>query len=98
MAEIIVCANRSAPPPGKESGWWRTGDPVLVRPDGFGWGREELNPAKFEILKLPGLPVQAVERFLEAGTRTQDGRRKFNIDVAAKRAINKETGGVDHQF
>jgi hypothetical protein len=55
MAEILVL-NRSDLPPGS---LWEQGDPVVVAPDGWAWGREERNVAKFRIVRI-AQPLRAV--------------------------------------
>jgi hypothetical protein len=97
MAEVLTCRNRAPAPPGKEDGWWKDEDPVVVMPDGHPWGTEERNLAKFDIVKFPGLSVEALAFLLEEipeadrgpGNR---GRRKFRLKKATKKIHDRKTG------
>ncbi len=63
MAEILVKLSDNDPS-GKNPGAYRPGMPVVVKPDGWRWGREE-GPPKFFIVKIPGVPVEEVEKYIE---------------------------------
>lgn len=116
MAEILVHASgRKAALP--EHGWQR-GDIVDVKPDGHVWGRMESKaaymaaggdparwPGRFGIIKIPGLTLGQIARYLERrGEEGQIGalRRgwKFDLDAAsaamsvAKRREYQDTGAV----
>jgi hypothetical protein len=89
MAEVLVCKNRGPAPAGKEEGWWKDDDPVVVMPDGWPWGPEELDTSKFEIAKFPGVLPETIEAFLE--NWPGKGRRKFKIKLIEKKIIDRET-------
>ena len=50
-------------------GAYKRGDIVVVRPDGWSWGRKEVLAAnqggKFSIIKLPDLTVAEAEEYLQ---------------------------------
>lgn len=61
MAELLVKGVDS----GSVSGLsWMQGQPVVVMEDGHQWGAAEVFPA-FAVLKLPGVPVERLQRFLD---------------------------------
>lgn len=74
--ELLV---RSTDAPVPDSpGAWRRGDVVVVMPDGHPWGREELNPAKFRVVKRPGIAVRDADPRLTASvTQVTDGREEL---------------------
>jgi hypothetical protein len=87
MAEVLVLVEDR---PVKDSAdrWYR-GMPVIVKPNGWRWGRLE-RPPKFIVLEFPRLSVEeAVKEFMEQdledsliGNREVDiyARRKYRID------------------
>ena len=64
MAEILIKAtdNSVVDPVEDREGCYKKGDPVVVMPDGHGWGRKEGLPA-FVILKIPGVHVSAIKQY-----------------------------------
>lgn len=96
MAEILLCNGRSPAPAGKETGWWKDGDPVVVMPDGHSWGAEELNEGKFKILKAPGVSVEEVEAYIVSWPG--NSRRRFRINHFLKQIVDKNDESVVHQF
>jgi hypothetical protein len=83
VAEILVRAADSVhPDPGVDAvGCYKRGDPVVVMPDGHPWGVAELDPARFYVIRLPGVPVAALLRYLAPEThpteRGPDGRPRI---------------------
>lgn len=51
------------------------GDVIEVRPDGAKYGRQERNPAKFVIIRVPGLPYETNRLFQDPVT-TGSGKNK----------------------
>lgn len=66
MAQILVKAvDATHPDPEKDRrGCYKRGMPVVVMPDTHTWGREEGLP-KFVIIKIPGVPADAVKKYIE---------------------------------
>ena len=69
----------------------KRGDVVVVCPDGWNWGTEELSNPHWRILKLPNIPVEQMQQFLSEEpetdpanpSRTRQRRGfKFNVDGA----------------
>lgn len=73
MAELLIMARSAThPDPAKDrAGCWKRGMVVTVQPDGHRWGKRETAPA-FCVLKMPGIPVDRVEKYLVAYD-VQDG-------------------------
>ena len=66
MAEFLICnreTNGTKDPALNLTECWHLHDVVLVMPDGHKWGREERNPEKFRILKVPGLSVEEAREY-----------------------------------
>lgn len=85
MAELLIKAaedDRLPETPGK----WKTGMPVVAKPDGHEWGKKE-GPPRFYIMKFPGMSVDELKEYVEQETEeTEHGkkmlsRRKFKLDV-----------------
>lgn len=76
MAEILIKAvsATSSDPEKDQRGCYKRGMPVVVMPDGHAWGRKEGLP-NFVLLKLPGVSVERVRRFIEPD-READGLRE----------------------
>ncbi|MEM4359711.1 MAG: hypothetical protein QXT45_04225 [Candidatus Bilamarchaeaceae archaeon] len=65
MAEILIKAvDAYNVDPEVDKACYKAGMPVVVMPDGHKWGREE-GPPKFIVLKLPGVPVEEVKKYVE---------------------------------
>lgn len=66
MAEILIKAvDATHSDPDKDRrGCYKQGMPVVVQPDGHQWGSAEGLP-NFVILKLPGIPVDKVQKFID---------------------------------
>lgn len=69
MAEILVKAvDAEHSDPQKDArGCYKRGMPVVVMPDGHRWGKKEGLP-KFVIIKMPGVPVETVQKYIEPQT------------------------------
>ena len=61
MAEILILARTDLP---VDPAIYQRGDPVVVFPDGHLWGTEELNSAKFIIVKIPGVDPETLKSYL----------------------------------
>jgi hypothetical protein len=74
MAEILVKAHDSTHiDPMKDSrACFKRGHPVVVMPDGHQWGTEERLP-KFVVLKVPGVPVDRMKKYVSEWTAPQTG-------------------------
>lgn len=84
--ELLVKAI-DASNPVYDAGCYKAGMIVLAKPDGHEWGRLE-GPPTFAIIRLPGVPVEAVEKFLEPETdplvpEVPVRRRQYAIDIPA---------------
>jgi hypothetical protein len=66
MAQILVKAINQNHPDADEDrrGCYKRGMPVVVMPDSHTWGRQECLP-KFVIIKLPGVSVDTVRKYIE---------------------------------
>jgi len=79
----------------------KRGDVIVVCPDGWPWGREEVNAPHWTIIKLPGVPVEEVEHLVSPEPQTDPHnpsktlqRRMWKLDLdhpAAKGRIDKDT-------
>lgn len=67
----------------------KRGDVVVVQPDGWPWGREELTNPDWRIIKLPNVTVAEMQQFLSAEPITDPAaqsrtrlRRWYYVDTA----------------
>lgn len=71
MAEVLIMARNSP------SGGYRRGDIVTIQSDGHEWGLLE-RPPDFYLLKVPGVSVVRLERYLADWTDTLNlGQRRL---------------------
>jgi hypothetical protein len=98
VAELLIVSNDRPVPdsPGK----WREGETVIVRPDGWQWGREELNTDKFVILSIPDAVVEDVLDFQHEDWDTPGDpetpmhhRRRFVIPSGLMSALKNAPAG-----
>lgn len=70
MAELLVkSVSATHPDPGKDArGCYKQLDPVVAMPDGHAWGSEELNTAKFWVVKITGATVEDLRPYLRSLT------------------------------
>jgi len=63
MAELLIkSSDTTNPDPVKDlRGCYKKGDVVVRKPDGWKWGKEELNKNKFYILRVPDKEVDELE-------------------------------------
>jgi hypothetical protein len=91
MAELLVMAHdKASADPYLDCRCYKRGDVVVVRPDGWAWGREELLSPLFRIVRVP-VSVSEAEAFL-ARERDTDPTRpsrtlqrrwfRFAVDAA----------------
>ncbi len=78
MAQILVMAidKTHADPTKDRRGCYKRGMPVVVMPDTHTWGAEE-RPPKFIVLKIPGVPVETVKKYIEP--ELEDGEEQPKI-------------------
>jgi len=98
MAQILVMAidKTHADPTKDRRGCYKRGMPVVVMPDTHTWGAEE-RPPKFIVLKIPGVPVETVKKYIEP--ELEDGEEqpkiyrrrmwRFRIDDLPAAALKK---------
>jgi len=63
MAELLIKASDTTNPnPVKDlRGCYKKGDVVVVKPDGWKWGKEELKKEKFYILRVPNKAIEETQ-------------------------------------
>ncbi len=95
MCEIICKAiDATHPDPVKDQrGCYKRGMPVAVYPDGTRWGNEEKLP-KFFIIKLPGIPVEDAQKYVESHQEPQPQTMKLNKLVWER----SQTMGIYYPF
>ena len=77
MAQILVKAIDATHPDAINDrvGCYKRGMPVVVMPDSHTWGAEE-RPPKFIVLKIPGVPVETVKKYIEPELEDSPGEDK----------------------
>lgn len=86
MAEVLfVAADRDVH---ESKDKWRKGDPVVVMPDGHGWGKKE-GPPLFVRVRIRGT-VEEVEAMLLEPAET--GRRKWVLEGSRVDEAARENG------
>lgn len=84
MAEILIKAvdTINSDPDKDARGSYKRGMPVVVMPDEHPWGVEERLP-KFVVIKIPGISVERVQKYIEIWTDLITGdpvrRRRWQI-------------------
>jgi hypothetical protein len=93
VAELLV---KNAEPPHLNAGnvgqVYRKDDVVVIMPDGHTWGSEELNPAKFRIVKFPGVAVDRFKFLIDVDLDGRDEmilRRRWKIVDSDRSADDK---------
>jgi len=78
MAQILIKAIDATHPDATNDrvGCYKRGMPVVVMPDTHTWGAEE-RPPKFIVLKIPGVPVETVKKYIEP--ELEDGEEQPKI-------------------
>ena len=78
MAQILIKAIDATHPDAINDrvGCYKRGMPVVVMPDTHTWGAEE-RPPKFIVLKIPGVPVETVKKYIEP--ELEDGEEQPKI-------------------
>ncbi len=71
------------------------GDIIVVKPDGWKWGKEE-RPPKFVVIKLVGVKVEDVKHYEEPlmDKEVMLKRRKYAVDTATVDSCAIEIGGA----
>ena len=65
MCEVIcINVDKTHPDPIKDRMAWKKGMPIAVRRDGWSWSETEKS-SFYKIIKLPDVPVESFERYLE---------------------------------
>lgn len=103
MCELLVLSvNKVNADPYLDAKQYKRGDVVCVKPDGWGWGRQELANPLFRIIKVPGVSVSQASGFLgpeldsDPTNPSQMLRpRAFSLDLDA--VPGAATSLVDHQ-
>lgn len=102
MCEILIKANANfvSDDPEINKGIYQRDDPVVVMPDGWNWGREELNPDKFYIIYCPGVDCSEAENYLKEYVTNEvlNMRRKYKIDRRALRGSKVYRGEIANLF
>lgn len=94
MAELLLrVVDKSNPDdPYKDVKLTKRGDVIVVMPDGWAWGAEELSNPQWRILKWPALSMSAASAFLSpeidtapqpVGDNPMLQRRGFSFDLDA---------------
>lgn len=88
MAELLIkSSDTTNPDPVKDlRGCYKKGDVVVVKPDGWSWGKEELKKEKFYILRIPDkkpeeLKYLVQEHRIQVGTRYISGSPDLGVYV-----------------
>ena len=104
MAELLVQAKDSIFDNGAKKG-----DIIVVRPDGWSWGKEECLP-NYIVVKMPKVPVEDVKHYEQTLTKEEtkevDGKtvttevlvrkRKYNIDkLEVEKALIDKVSLID---
>jgi hypothetical protein len=97
MAEVLIKAVDAAhADPVKDARCYKRGDPVVVQPDGFAWGRLELLPpadgGAFVRVRINGIAPEQVRQFMRNrwGISLEDGEVETvsgEPRIARRRAI-----------
>ena len=98
MAELLI---KNVDAWGDLSERSRKGDIIVVRPDGWVWGKEEC-PPRFVVVKLKGVAEKDVKHYEQPlmsepdkdGKTTMLKRRKYAIDTATVDTCSSELGGA----
>jgi len=89
MAELLIKATDATNPDAIKDlrGCYKKSDVVVVKPDGWKWGKEELNKEKFYILRVPDKAVEELQ-FLTEPDEVDIGTRYIaeapKLDVMAE--------------
>lgn len=72
MAELLIKAvDAKNPTPGIDlAGCYKRGDVVIVKPDGWKWGKCEGLP-RFIVLKVPSMTIESAEQYIESLTQPE---------------------------
>lgn len=72
---------------------YKRGDIVVVKPDGWAWGKKE-GPPRFEIVKIPGMSYMTALPYASEGRKVDalpGLRRKYRMSLDGSKTItNKE--------
>lgn len=74
---------------------WKRGDVVSILEDGADWGMEVVGSVTFDIVKIPGVPVEKMSAYMaaEPGDRMTNRvlqRRAFRFDLDAHEKKTKK--------
>jgi hypothetical protein len=93
MAELLL---RALDNPGDPVVMYKTGDVVVVRPDGWTWGSEETKPVaqggEFWLIKLPGVAVEDLEYLTEADSERLVGQGKHPVHAPDAKVLHHKRG------
>jgi len=86
MAELLItAADNTHFDPAVNSRLFKKGDVVTAMPDGHQWGREERNPEKFAIIRVPDLAFYEARSFCVPDFEPKPG----NMPVAPSPGIRR---------
>lgn len=87
MCEILLRVKHSAPTTDRHHmGRTQAGDVIVVMPDGWGWGKKEVENGEWRILQLPEVPYGDLGDMLVDGpstSRNVKSRRAKFFDLEA---------------
>lgn len=75
----------------------KRGDVVVVQPDGWKWGNEELTNPDWRILKLPNVTVLQLQQFL-SGEPITDSNRSSNTRLRRWYFVDLANAAITGQF
>jgi len=89
-----MARDNTSPDPIKNNQLYKKGQVVCIQADGHPWARGELDTSVFNIIKLPGVPVEDLRDLCEtkmvtkydsktgASSVTMENRRKVKLDFS----------------
>ena len=78
MAELLIKAENPSNNPAKQ-----IGDVVVVKPDGWKWGKEECLP-RYVVVKVPDMTVKEAEKYVEPLIKNPDDIEKATVEKYRK--------------
>lgn len=91
MAEILLrVVDKTNPDKGLDALCTKRGDVISVYPDGVNWGRKQVNNPSYRIIKMPGVPVEALLDLVEPEYAVDGNGDRILVRKRAKQlAIDK---------
>ncbi len=99
MCELLVKAvDATHPDPEINlSGCYKRGDVVVIKEDGFNWGIGERDTNVFEVVKMPGVPVDDMKHMLYSNNESIANTAALKIPALAKLAKQKTRGTLNRK-